>query len=85
MWNKKKKKVTKQMIVEKAMNDDVYRQKLKAHPHETIKEYFDITVPPNFELVVVEETPNRFYLVIPQFHNEDDMNLPCGDDVNGTW
>lgn len=84
MWHKKKhKKVTKQMIVEKAMTDETYRQKLINNPHNAIQEYFNITIPAGLELIVAEETDSRFYLVIPKFHNEDD--LPYSDDVVGTW
>jgi hypothetical protein len=84
-WNKKKcKKVTKQIIVEKAMTDQIYRQKLISNPQNAIQEYFNITLPPGLELIVVEETDNRFYLVIPRFHNEDDLPY-CDENVTGTW
>lgn len=85
MWKRKtkRKKVTKQVIVEKAMTDEIYRQKLLSDPKAAIQEYFNINVPDNIELLVVEETPSRFYLVIPQFPNEDD--LPYSGDVSGTW
>ncbi len=81
---KQPKKVTKQIIVEKAMADEIYRQKLIADPKGTIQEYFNITVPSDMELIVVEETPSRFYLVIPQFHNEDDLPY-SPDDVGMAW
>lgn len=52
-------------IIEKAWNDPAFKQQLLADPKTAIAEEFDVTIPENIELTVVEETSTSFYLVIP--------------------
>ncbi|QYR20877.1 NHLP leader peptide family RiPP precursor [Paenibacillus sp. sptzw28] len=52
-------------IIEKAWNDPVFKQKLLSDPKAALLESFNITVPSDIELHALEETPNKFYIVIP--------------------
>jgi hypothetical protein len=58
-------------IVERALRDDIYRQRLKQNPKAVLAEAIaeltgqEIEVPENVEVKVVEETPGTVYLVLP--------------------
>jgi len=52
-------------IVARAWADESFRERLKTDPHAAIAEASGITVPESIEIEVMEETPDRAYLVIP--------------------
>ena len=52
-------------IIEKAWSDPAFKKQLLADPKGAIQESFNITVPSDIEVTVLEETPNQFYLVLP--------------------
>lgn len=52
-------------IIEKAWSDPAFKKQLLADPKGAIQDAFNITVPSDIEINVLEETANKFYLVIP--------------------
>lgn len=55
-----------QQIIEKAWSDESFKAKLLADPKAALQEAFNLTLPEDVELVVIEETPSKLALVIPQ-------------------
>lgn len=52
-------------IIQKAWEDAAFKAQLLANPKAAINEAFGVEIPDTFEVVAVEETSNKFYLVIP--------------------
>ena len=52
-------------IIERAWSDPEFKQKLLENPKAALQESFNITVPGDIHLNIVEETPDNFYLIIP--------------------
>ncbi|NBD23121.1 NHLP leader peptide family RiPP precursor [Paenibacillus glycinis] len=76
-----KQELSKQ-IIEKAWSDEAFKAKLLADPKEALKEAFNLTIPTDVELIVVEETSTKLALVIPQHPSDDAKTVePVGD----TW
>lgn len=67
-----------QQLIEKAWSDPEFKQLLLANPKAAIKDLLDIDVPEDVEITVVEETANKYYLVIPQQPSLDHSQ-------NSTW
>jgi len=59
-----------QKIIKKAMTDPAFKKELLGNPKEAIKKSFNINVPENIKLNVVEETSEQFYLVLPSSPEE---------------
>lgn len=55
-----------QQIIEKAWSDAQFKSQLLDDPKAAIKAEFDIDIPATIEVEAVEETSNKYYLVIPQ-------------------
>ncbi|MFD0960844.1 NHLP leader peptide family RiPP precursor [Paenibacillus chungangensis] len=55
-----------QQIIEKAWADAQFKKQLLADPKAAIKEAFNIDVPANVNLQVLEESEDSYYLVLPQ-------------------
>ncbi|MCU6711788.1 NHLP leader peptide family RiPP precursor [Paenibacillus sp. J5C_2022] len=55
-----------QQIIEKAWADAQFKQQLLADPKAAIKDAFNVDVPANINLQVLEETEDSYYLVLPQ-------------------
>ncbi|MDQ8738788.1 NHLP leader peptide family RiPP precursor [Paenibacillus sp. LHD-38] len=53
-------------IIQKAWEDADFKKELLANPKAAVKEAFGIDVPDTIEVEVVEESANKFYLVLPQ-------------------
>ncbi|MUT68433.1 NHLP leader peptide family RiPP precursor [Paenibacillus sp. NEAU-GSW1] len=56
----------KEQIIQKAWEDESFKKSLLADPKSALKEAFDVDIPDEIEVIAVEETPSRYYLVIPQ-------------------
>ncbi|MBW7453586.1 NHLP leader peptide family RiPP precursor [Paenibacillus sepulcri] len=67
-------------IIEKAWKDPAFKEKLLADPKAAILESFNIDVPDDIQVSVVEETPKSFYLVIPPAPVEGEE-----DDAASMW
>ncbi|MFD0715707.1 NHLP leader peptide family RiPP precursor [Paenibacillus sp. GCM10027626] len=55
----------KVQIIKKAWEDPAFRADLLANPKQAIKDAFGVDIPADIELHAVEETPSKYYLVIP--------------------
>ncbi|MCG7409694.1 NHLP leader peptide family RiPP precursor [Paenibacillus sp. ACRRX] len=55
----------KNEIIQKAWNDQEFKNELLINPKKAIQEEFGIVIPEHITLDVEEETPTRFVLVIP--------------------
>ncbi len=53
------------MLIEKARTDRSFRRDLLKDPRKAIEGFIDVRLPADMEIVVVEETPSRFCLVLP--------------------
>src|SRR5690349_2400210 len=54
-----------QDLIEKATKDPVFKKALMEDPRTLIQKHVGVTIPPGVDIHVVEETPNRLYLVLP--------------------
>lgn len=52
-------------IIEKAMTDEAFKKELIANPKEALKKEFNIELPEDINVKVLEETEKQYYLVIP--------------------
>ena len=52
-------------IVARAWADEAFRERLKADPRAAVAEETGVTVPEAVVIEVLEETPDKAYLVIP--------------------
>ncbi|GLX66265.1 NHLP leader peptide family RiPP precursor [Paenibacillus glycanilyticus] len=57
--------ITRDQIIQKAWEDDAFKQQLLQDPKAAIKDAFGVEIPDNIEVTAVEETPDHAYLVIP--------------------
>ncbi|MCQ6562722.1 NHLP leader peptide family RiPP precursor [Paenibacillus mendelii] len=64
-------------IIEKAWSDAAFKAKLLADPHAAILESFNVEIPADIQLTALEETPTKFYIVIPP---NPEVSAP-----NGQW
>ncbi|MBD2872344.1 NHLP leader peptide family RiPP precursor [Paenibacillus arenilitoris] len=59
------KQTLKDQIIQKAWEDAEFKKKLIANPKEAVKEAFGVDVPDAVEVEVVEESADKYYLVLP--------------------
>jgi hypothetical protein len=52
-------------LVARAWADEGFRERLRADPHAAVAEETGFAVPESIEIEVLEETPEKAYLVIP--------------------
>ena len=52
-------------VRERVAQDRRFEEQLLANPKAALKDAFKIDLPPDIEFHVVQETPSRFYLVLP--------------------
>lgn len=57
--------ILKQKIVQKAWEDNSFRERLLSNPKAALKEAFGVDVPDHVGLKAIEETDTEFVLVIP--------------------
>jgi hypothetical protein len=73
-------------IVARAWADEGFRQRLKTDPRGMVAEETGISVPESVQIEVVEETPERAYLVIPMNRvavSDEELDLASGG--NSPW
>lgn len=56
----------REQIIEKAWTDSAFRLHLLTDPKAAILNAFGIDIPAEYNLKVLEETDNTFYLVLPK-------------------
>ena len=52
-------------VLLRAHSDPAFRQQLLADPRAALQATFGLEMPPETEIQVLEETPSRFYIVLP--------------------
>jgi hypothetical protein len=52
-------------LIEKAQQDEAFRQRLIDDPAGVVSSEFKLTIPPRTKLTVLEESVNSLYLVLP--------------------
>jgi hypothetical protein len=57
--------VLKAKIIQKAWEDEAFKNQLIANPKAALKQAFNITLPDDISVKAVEETSTEFVLVIP--------------------
>ncbi|TXK80038.1 NHLP leader peptide family RiPP precursor [Paenibacillus sp. N3.4] len=57
--------VLKAKIIQKAWEDDSFKEQLLVDPKAALKQAFNITIPADITIKTVEETSTEFVLVIP--------------------
>jgi hypothetical protein len=70
-------------IVARAWADEGFVERLKADPRGAVSEETGITVPESLEIEVLEETPDKTYLVIPAKRveiSDEELNVAGGTD-----
>ncbi|NOU88087.1 NHLP leader peptide family natural product precursor [Paenibacillus sp. LMG 31460] len=55
----------KAQIIQKAWEDEAFKNQLIANPKAALKQAFNITLPDDIKVKAVEETSTEFVLVIP--------------------
>jgi hypothetical protein len=73
-------------IVARAWADEGFRQRLKSDPRATVAEETGISVPASVQIEVVEETPEKAYLVIPMDRvavSDEELDMASGG--NSPW
>jgi hypothetical protein len=71
-------------IVARAWGDEGFRDRLKADPRSAVDEETGIDLPESIEIEVLEETPERAYLVIPANRaviSDEELDVAGGYDV----
>ena len=63
-------KEIEQQIVERAMKDEEFRNKLKSDPGSTIEETFGVKFPESLNFHLNEETPNDIHITLPVSEEE---------------
>lgn len=63
-----------QKILEKAMKDEAFKKELMANPKEALKKEFNIEVPQDIDIKVLEETQKQVYVVIPASPEEESQS-----------
>jgi len=70
-------------IVARAWADEGFRERLKADPRAAVADETGVTVPESVAIEVLEETPDKAYLIIPTNRvtiADDDLDLAGGDE-----
>ncbi|MBP1963748.1 NHLP leader peptide family RiPP precursor [Paenibacillus aceris] len=74
----------KARIIQKAWEDEAFKNQLLADPKAALKQTFGITLPDDMKVRAVEETSTEFVLVIPT--NPAKVLVPAGGGaVALTW
>lgn len=68
-------------IIARAWTDEAFRERLKADPRAAVAEETGVTVPQSISIEVLEETPDKAYLVIPSDRmavSDEDLDVAGG-------
>lgn len=65
----------RERIIEKAMDDIDFRSRLLSDPHKALEEEFNLLIPQDKCLKVVENAADTEYLVLPASPELDDVEL----------
>jgi hypothetical protein len=54
-----------QIVINKAMKDEAFKQELSRNPKGVIAKELNVELPAELEIEVVQQTPQKLYLVLP--------------------
>ena len=77
-----------QRIIEKAIKDDDFRNKLKDNPKVTVEEALGVKLPDGLNIHVSQEGPNDIYISLPaqsEKLNEGELTGEQLAGVSGGW
>jgi hypothetical protein len=83
-----KRKQLEQALIEKAMNDTAFRNELITNPKEILEKETGMKLPESFNVKVLEEDAQTFYLVLPSLVNpntEDELSEAELEMVSGGY
>lgn len=63
-----------QQIIMKSLEDASFRQQLKANPKAVLSQELGGQLPADVTIEVLEETPNKLYLVLPPMPVEEELS-----------
>ncbi|MFB5674241.1 NHLP leader peptide family RiPP precursor [Paenibacillus terreus] len=69
-------------LIQKAWEDQAFREKLMEDPKAAIRELLGIVIPDHIQLKTVQETPDQLYLVIPP---APARMIPAANKPEGVW
>jgi broad-specificity NMP kinase len=72
-------------LAARAWADEGFRERLKADPRAAVAEETGVSVPESLEIEVLEETPEKAYLVIPLNRvaiSDEELDVAGGADYN---
>ena len=76
-------------IVEKAMKDEAFRKELIKNPAAAVEKAFGVGVPKGIEIVVLEETSEKVFLILPatrsQALSSEDMEKVAAGGFDCGW
>ena len=79
----------KKKIVEKAMKDEAFRKELIKNPAAAVEKAFGVGVPKGIEIVVLEETSEKVFLILPatrsQALSSEDMEKVAAGGFDCGW
>lgn len=80
-----KKKDVFAMVVQRAKEDQEFREQLKSAPKETIEKLLKVTIPDNITLVVHEDKKDKVHLVLPPVDIEEIADSDLDNVAGGTF
>lgn len=75
--------VLQKKVIERAMKDEDFRNKLRSNPKNAIEETIGVELPGNINFHVNEETQNDIHITLPRKHNELSEKQLSG--ISGGW
>lgn len=72
-----------QKLIARAEEEADFREQLKANPSSTLKEAFDIELPDDFKVVILEDDARTAHLVLPASAELTDAQLQQA--AGGPW
>ncbi|EFM10426.1 conserved hypothetical protein [Paenibacillus curdlanolyticus YK9] len=73
----------KQQLIQKAWEDEAFKQLLLSDPNAALKDAYGIDVPANLKLKALEETDTELYLVIPQKPSSNQLKSSATSTTEG--
>ena len=74
-------------LIEKILKDDKFKKELIDNPVGILKKEFDIEIPPQYKITVLEENQNEMIIVLPHDRLSTNIELDENDldSIAGGW